>query len=284
MVTATKDRLSSARRALEAGGARYLLSKLVGRVLKAPSDVQLARALVAGRVLEANHGRVGHGIFKGMRLLEDGAWWGDGDVTMKVLGQYERQVVEVLEGASAKGARLLVDVGAADGYYMIGALCSGLFTRSVGFELSKEGRERIWLNAQRNGVEERVEIEGAVTGDALIAAVTGEVPALVLVDIEGAEFELLTQDVLRALDDCVVIVESHPHLVKNGEINEKRLIERAAEFFEISLLRPRAASPHDFEILDGLSDLQRQVAFSEGRGSTGRWILLTPCGGWYSGN
>jgi len=51
-----------------------------------------------------------------------------------ILGLYERQVLDELT-MLCDGAKPLIDVGAADGYYAIGAVHSGLAPRAARFEL-----------------------------------------------------------------------------------------------------------------------------------------------------
>ncbi len=54
----------------------------------------------------------------------------------------------------------LIDLGAADGYYAIGAVFSGLFEQSVCYEIEAEGQKQIKKNAIANNVLDFVKIRG----------------------------------------------------------------------------------------------------------------------------
>src|SRR5262245_40199813 len=106
--------------------------------------------LVAHRGTE---GRVGSGPFKGMK-------YGNRSVGSafipKLIGIYERELWDVVEDACAMTPSLVIDIGAAEGYYAVGLAMRLPFTRVIAFEESESGQRALWDSVALNGLESRV--------------------------------------------------------------------------------------------------------------------------------
>lgn len=218
---------------------------------------------------------VRHGPCAGLKLLPE-ASWGRSDLPAKVLGTYEQPLHEFLRrnGPFAQA----VCIGAADGYYGVGLVASGLARSSLCFEMSERGREVIAATAALNGVSDRIRVEGKADAQTL-ARCLSMLPAkgaLFIVDIEGAEYDLLTADVLSGLAGHHVLVELHPHLVSNGPALQRRLVEDAARHFQARTVRDHGRELPDIPELAHLSDDQRCIICSEARETQMEWLLLSP--------
>ena len=238
------------------------------------NKVEKSAELVANYLRERYDDRVAHGPFKGMQLSRQ-AWWGTKDVSSKLLGVYERQVQAQLETFAAH-ASVLIDIGAADGYMAIGAVRSGLYERAVCFEISASGRRRLQENAEANGVSDRIEIFGEANRETLDPLLAATVDAVALCDIEGAEFELLSEDVLETARHIRLIVELHDPFIANGAELKADLLERASRWFDTAILKSADIQLGRFPELEQFNDTQRLLAFSEGRGRAMEWLVLTP--------
>lgn len=238
------------------------------------NKVEKSTDLVAAYLRELHQDRVAYGPFKGMKLSRE-AWWGTKDACSKLLGVYERQVQEKLESLS-RGSSLLIDIGAADGYMAIGAVSSGLYQRAICFEISENGRQQLRANAEANGVSDRIEILGEANRETLAPLLADVAGAVILCDIEGAEFDLLSTDILEAARNMHMIVELHDPFVPDGARLKSALLERASRFFDTEILRSADLQVSKFCELDRFNDTQRLLAFSEGRGGAMEWLVLTP--------
>jgi hypothetical protein len=216
---------------------------------------------------------VAYGPFKGLQLSTN-VWWGEHDIGNKLLGQYELHVVDKLVELG-KDHDCFIDIGAADGYLAVGLAKAGLYAHIVCFEISEQGQKATRETAILNGVSDRVEIHGIATETSIEAVIGKFGRAVIVCDIEGAEFELLSDAFLELAKDCTLIVELHDF--KKGEPDRrKRLLQRAAMHFDVSSL-PRSNPPvHSFRELDHLTDDSRLLVFSESRPVNMEWICLTP--------
>lgn len=256
------------------GFAAFLRERKEKRKRKKTSE----RKLVLDHLLHIHQCRIAYGPFKGIQLSPEYANWGDGDLATKMLGVYEKVVLDKIIEFSKSTNGPFIDIGAADGYYVIGTTYAGIFQQAHAFEIDPQGLEAIRHNAEINGVADKIHIHGSVDSAQLRSLVKSHENALVLIDIEGGEFDLLDADTIEALRDCTIIVELHlhPHLVENGFEREREMIDLASKHFAIEKLKGQFVSPNEFDELDYFSDNEKLLAFSENRLWAGCWLLMTP--------
>jgi hypothetical protein len=186
--------------------------------------------------------RVLGGPFRGMRYVAESA----GSTLMpKVLGTYEKELWGCLAALLELGPRCTVlDIGAGEGYYVTGLVWSGRAARAVAYEADEAARNALALLANRNGVRDRVGIRGRCDAESLAAALRELKPQLLIVDVEGAELELLGPNVIEQLIRTHLVVEIHPWVsLDAGSILRKRF----APTHDIMLISARVPSPADIE-------------------------------------
>jgi hypothetical protein len=142
---------------------------------------------------DACNGVVKYGPFKGLSLNRE-TWWGKSDLGAQCLGLYEKEILDAI-GTQERGRyHTFIDIGAADGYYAVGMLLAGIVDNVISFEVSEAGRTAIGENWSNNGNPGAMTIYGEANHDSLKAIPNHTFhDALILIDIEGYEFELLTE-------------------------------------------------------------------------------------------
>jgi hypothetical protein len=218
---------------------------------------------------------VKYGPFSGLKL-QDNLFWGNADKAAILFGFYEKEILDEIIKVSRQGFKYFIDIGAADGYYVAGLLSKGLFERSICYEISYEGRELIRQNLLINNIDESlVEIKGkaeiGVFGHLSMEVLSN---AVVLIDIEGFEFDILDEEALICLRQSIVFVELHPFLIKNGYDRLTEFLKVASKYFNLSFIKLGARDPISFIELENLNDNDRWLICSEGRGRSMQWIKL----------
>ena len=104
---------------------------------------------------------VQYGIFKNLKM-NDKVSWGKGDIGSKIYGIYENKIQQKLKDISKP---ILIDIGAADGFFAIGCLKSKICEFCYAFEETKKSRENLHLTAKINNVKNKLSIMGEVTND-----------------------------------------------------------------------------------------------------------------------
>jgi hypothetical protein len=220
-------------------------------------------------------GTVAHGPFAGQKLTP-GAWWGAKDRASMLLGLYEREVLDVIVARPARH-NLFIDIGAADGYYVVGALkCAG-FAHAIAYEISAKGQACIADNARSNGVGDRVEIRGKAE-PGFWQSLDGQNSAacFFLIDIEGGEIDICDDAFFEAFRRSMMVIELHPMFVDEADRKFAELRARAERWFDVSELRTGARDPAQFEELAMLEDTDRWLIASEGRKRLMHWLVLRP--------
>ncbi len=270
-----KKRLRKAIRKLKQGKWASAI-RAIGTPHHSELKIVAAKEEVCGHLKRLHGDTVAHGAFKGMHLPET-SYWGRTDASAKILGTYERQVTERLE-EFAQPDGLLMDIGSADGYFAVGVLRAGFFARCMCFEKSEKGQGVLRANALKNGVIDRVTILGEASEAQILASVPESQTGAVLCDIEGGEFQMLSNSVLRHLSNMHIVVELHDFLIENGSELRTALLDRAVQIFDVEIIGSAAPDPWAYPELDDLSDDERLLAFSEGRDSAMEWLVLRPKG------
>ena len=215
---------------------RAKLRRVVPHSIRVPRAQAYYTALARRRSGE----RVMAGPFKGMRYIDRAV--GSAYVP-KLLGIYERELYSIIEEISSNNPSVIVDVGAAEGYYAIGLARRLPGVQVVAFELTVDGRDALAEMAAINGVADRVAILGACESPEAIGNALGGSPGVVIMDVEGFESVLL--DPIRApqLTGCTILVELHEFAVAGIT----QMIERRFEnSHTIDLIWSEERSPSDF--------------------------------------
>ena len=125
--------------------------------------------------------------------MNDKVSWGKGDIGSKIYGIYENKIQQKLKDISKP---ILIDIGAADGFFAIGCLKSKICEFCYAFEETKKSRENLHLTAKINNVKNKLSIMGEVTKDNFLSLLPLEIDfskTTILCDIEGGEFDFFTK-------------------------------------------------------------------------------------------
>lgn len=224
MTAGRGSRVLDAARHVKHGSARQLRA-LCDRALFA-----LVRARGGG-------GRVLAGPFAGMKY---DTRYPFGTPRAIALGTYEKELWPVLERVGRRSFGRFVDVGGADGYYAIGGALFWSVGQVVVFEALEAGRAAIAELASRNGVRGKIEVRGWCREEDLFAVLDPGRRDLLLMDVEGAEAELLSERVCGSLGSSVVIVEAHD-FIRPGLAREVGARFAASHRVDVVSSAPRSA-------------------------------------------
>ncbi|MDP9175834.1 MAG: hypothetical protein M3O30_18495 [Planctomycetota bacterium] len=225
----------------------------------------------------ASGGRVVTGPFAGLKYINNS--YGSCYVP-KLLGIYERELHAEVEEACAAKPALIVDIGAAEGYYAVGLARRLPNARVLAFEMSDEGRSQIMEMVKINDCQNRIEIRGKCeTADLQTALAGGGKGALVVCDCEGYENILLDPATVPALKQAMMLVELHD-IFEPG--TAERITERFAPTHDIqriwSIPRDPSEYPYRSTYLRLLPRRYMEFSVSEWRPAPMSWLWMKPMG------
>ena len=229
------------------------------------------------------------GPFKGM-IFNARVWngvyntrpWG-GVYLAQLLGHYERELHPWIEEICSLQPGLIVDIGAAEGYYAVGLARRCPKTRVVTFEMSDEARNDMVTACQRNGVTGQVtanaKCDPAVLQSVLASAVGSTAPAVIICDVEGYEYRLLDPLRLPELTNSYLLVEVHDHLLP--DIGDE-LVARFRATHAIATVWSEERQATDYPYETWYTKLcpawYRARAVSDRRPCRMRWLWMRPSG------
>ncbi len=240
---------------------------------------KLRRKRISRELFHRNHGVIQRGIFKGLKL--DGrSNISQGPLALKIYGLFEQEVVKKIEALGPFSDA--VNIGAADGYFSLGLVKSGLAQRSICFEITETGRDAIRRNAEINGVADKVLVFGKADqdiADHLKTADYSSQRSLVLCDIEGAEFDLFTRPFFEAIRGADIIIELHDRIFMGSTQPRTELIANIPEGYTYEIIRSKPPQWSGIEDIEALSDNDRALVTSEGRKLIGEWLIIQASAG-----
>jgi hypothetical protein len=208
------------------------------------------------------------GPFAGLRI---GATSTEGGHAPRLLGCHEQALHPHLERLIARGFGRVVNVGCADGYYAVG-LARRLPAAPVhAHDISERARAACAEVAAMNGVADRVSIGGALDAAALDALL--DRPALLVVDIEGAEDALIDPAAAPGIRHAALIVECHEG-VKPGIT--QRIAARLGATHHVTRVDPTVPQTELPAWLNAMSHLDQLLALWEWREAPTPWLVMEP--------
>lgn len=222
-------------------------------------------------------GRVVSGPFKGLRYVRTGI---ESAYYAKLLGAYECELHDVMHRLNRCGFDRLIDIGAAEGYYAAGIAYLDPEIEVIAFEGDRRGQKLQDKMVASNGLQDRFISKSWCDREALGEALEQSRRPLLIVDCEGAEFDLLIPDHLPDLKQAVVVLELHNFAHPDMDL-EQTLRDRFSTTHHIRKIDMDPRDVSDFPetghpILDRLGDKTKAYLVDEGRPHDTPWLVLSP--------
>lgn len=192
------------------------------------------------------------GPFKGLHYINEST----GSIYLpKLIGSYEDMLhpyfMKVFNDSSI---RTIVDIGAAEGYYIAGI--SRYFPKVIyhAFEITENGRNLINKLLEVNDIKVDIHIHGEATNENVSECITDD--AFIICDIEGGEKSVLDLDKATVKKIKYAIVELHEMFVPGGEAVVRKAFVNTHHITEISYANPKK---QDYLFLRDLSDAENEI-------------------------
>ena len=259
---------------------KYTLSSMVSYAIERHpelvAEVILRHKLnLSKQIVSFHENTVAHGPFRGLKLNQS-AFWGEADRASMILGMYEQEILNELFQLQSS-FKNFIDIGAADGYYGVGVVVSNMFDYSYCFEANPEGQNVILETAKMNHVESRVHIFGSAD-KSFYNVIPEDVRqnSVLLVDIEGAEFELFTEEIFSFFRKSPILIELHDWFFPDSADKIRALKINSSKTHKWTQLYTGSRNPGRFLELSHLNDTDRWLICSEHRAKLMSWARLDP--------
>jgi hypothetical protein len=209
------------------------------------------------------------GPFAGMKYIAEAA---GSALSPKLIGSYECELHEVLSKVLTTHYATVVDVGCAEGFYVVGLAIELKGNPTIyAFDTDPHARYLCNLLAKNNKVRQKMVISGFCDAQVLNQSLRGH--SLVICDCEGYESELLAPSLSPALADADILVELH-ECFKPGVT--KQIIDRFTASHNILLIDSTDRNPDAFPAVKLLEPRQQELLLMEMRPGAMQWAFMTP--------
>lgn len=206
------------------------------------------------------------GPFKGMTVTEHPVW-DDGNAGLKLLGAYEHELWPAIEYAIERKPSAVMNVGCAEGYYAVGLKRRLPTTPVYATDIDANSLQMCSDMAASNGVPMMLQV-GCRTAEEMLLGCSN---ALYVLDVEGAELDLLDPLYCADLYTADIIVECHDFL-KPVSLS---LAQRFSGTHDVDFIEPQMPDvPRYQKLLDPLPMGTKLIALTEKRPMPTVWLSL----------
>lgn len=136
-------------------------------------------------IVELADGRVMSGPFKNMRYTSQsvGSTWAP-----KLLGTYEQELHDVIAVLIDRQPSIIINIGAAEGCYVVGMLLRCPESHGIAFESTTTGQQLVREMARHNNILDRLDVRGHCDISSLSACLRFQSLSTTLIaDIKGGK-------------------------------------------------------------------------------------------------
>lgn len=223
------------------------------------------RILVDAYLRKITGRRIIRGPFKGLYYIKESI---DSVLYPKLIGSYEKELHKVLQSYEGKEFEKVLVIGAGEGYYAVGF--AKKWKRPVlAFEQDEKGRQLI----TRLSLINRTSV--FVKGKFEPGLDTQSDRDFILMDVEGAEKEILTPEQFLAWKYSTIIVEVHSQQLK-GLLKERSVFTHHSTY-----VPTQDRTLRDYPFSPPFSRLLKRwwwAAIQEWRSDSVGWLIFEPKG------
>ncbi len=256
------------------GFINIFLSKL-GFKIRLKNGIQKRIDWITKIVVRETDNVVLSGYYKGIKFHENK--WRENDLASKLLGVYESCVqdkIYLVQKNEAERKKIIINLGSADGFHLIGLLKNDFFEEAVIFEKDLNLLNNLKKNVEINNIQKKIlyfnEADENFIKTKLINLNFKN--CFFLIDIEGDEFKILTKENLKLVKNSKMIIEFHP---KSKNENEK-FLNNLKQFFDLEIIYKKLNNLENIKFLHEFSDIDRMLACNEDRTFLQHWIFCNP--------
>jgi len=189
----------------------------------------------------------------------------------KLIGTYEHELHHIIEDVSKRKIyNLIIDIGAAEGFYAIGLAKIFKDKKVIAFETSSKARKLIKEMASINNVLHLIQIKGECTIENLNNCLL-EKKGLIVCDCEGQELTILDPEKIPKLLKYDIIVELHDYSSSGLTVTEL-MKKRFEKSHSLNFINIQANKP-----ISHLSTFKKEDILKiadEGRTYSVGWVFL----------
>lgn len=240
----------------------------VRRVNGTPPSARVSPRTV-DRVVTGTDRVISAGPFRGMVLAAEATWGGSADIVPKLLGTYEEELHATVEEIVHSRPDRIVNLGCADGYYAVGLARRLPGIETIGVDLIEESLVVAARSAEINGVADQCRFLTHMD----LVPVAPDARTVWIIDIEGAEGDLVDRDWPARLVGDTLVVEAH-------DFNRPGVTAALCQAFdpthEVAVIDQAGRNPNAIPLLRDLPEAERWLAVSEGRPRPMHWLVFRP--------
>ena len=251
-----------------------ILKKIISQIV----DFIGINNIISIRNLLLSRNKIMDGPFKGMKYYSFlHSKYGMGNTHQRLFGTYEKELHQYIDLINQNKPELIINVGGGDGYYGVGLKLNNQNAKIIIFEKDRLKQKLISQLLIKNGIGNSREVYGECTTSKLRKNLLPRSTNFVIMDVEGAEKDILSDEIVLVSDSTYFLIEIHDHIEKG--IGSK-IINRFNNTHNISNIPFSGRNYDDFDKTGWLVDILPQKynlqCIWEKRPKDQYWLYMEP--------
>ena len=234
---------------------------------------------ISFEVMQLLKNTVKYGPYYGLKFTNNIKKLHYSDYPAYLFGIYEHDIVKILTSYKKYNIKNFINVGASVGYHAIGLIKNNFYKYAICFEKNNATRNILKKNIKLNNCEKQIKVFSEAKKDFYlkIGRNIDLRKTMVLIDIEGGEFEILDSLSISFLSDCLLIIEIH-HWVDDFDNKYRNLLKILFRYYKINFITypENDLKINSFHELREFNDDNRYLMCSEHRPSKMRYLFCIP--------
>lgn len=208
------------------------------------------------------------GPFQGLKYVDKAV---GSSYLHKLIGSYEAILHPYIKTLKEKDFNTILDIGSAEGYYLIGFGKMFPNAHLIGFEIEESGRDLSKEMYEKNDLSNKISLFGEANSENVSPLITEK--TLLICDCEGGELDILDSQNFPAFKKInTAIIELHDFIRPNIK---ETLTERFKETHKIDIIRFALANPEDFPFFKTIKNEKDLYELRRERGwQEQEWMIL----------
>lgn len=246
------------------------------------TPLQKYQNFLTNKIIKISKKKVMHGIYKDT-YFNNISHWNFDDFASKLIGCYEIQVQnKIIEIRNKYNLKNIINIGAGEGYHIIGCVNNNYFKKGFAYEINKLGQIIIKKNIVSNNLQDKIYVFGEGNFVSIKNNINNEElkKSLYLIDIEGGEYTFFNKANIKFFKESFFIIELHIDLICQDFKDKIKLnnnfFKIIKKYFTLEIIDNSARNPFQYKILDKFSDDEKFLMMSEHRPRSMQWLCLIP--------
>jgi len=174
---------------------------------------------ILNEILSFKNKKIISGIYKDVTFISSKEAFNKNQIIYylpQLLGTYEEQIQKKIKILSKRySLNTIINFGAGEGYHIVSSIKKNFFKKGIAFEICRKDIKVLKKNIKLNKIRDKIKVFNNASFFKVAKNLSKDEikKTLFLIDIEGTEFEIFNNNIIKKFFNSYFIIEDHSELI-----------------------------------------------------------------------